>query len=164
MSLIKRQKKRKSSPQLPGRQVICRNCGARLFVDECPGGNIPPYCCLECRSSWPPSAEEQQSQAHRQAEYSLKMQQRTKEARDRLERGLPIIWVPEIKLTPKQKRKTKIQARMDEILAKPANALSKSEWRWLHEVWAFLTGGTGRGRRKAPKYEECSRKKHEPSY
>lgn len=43
---------------------------------------------------------------------------------------------------------------MDEILAKPPEALSKSEWKWLGEVWAFLTRGSGRGRKKKATYDE----------
>ncbi len=154
VALVKRQKKPKLPPQLPARQVICRNCGAPLFVDDSPGGEIPPYCCLACKSSWPPSREESESRAKRQAEHSLRMQERSREVRVRLERGLPVIWVPTMKLTANQKRKIKIQARMDEILAKPPDKLSKGEWKWLAKVWQFLTRGSRSGRKKKSRYDE----------
>jgi hypothetical protein len=83
----------------------------------------------------------------------VRTQQRSKEFRDRLERGLPLIWVLEIKLTPKHKRKTKIQARMDEILAKSPDALTKREWKWLAQVWSFLTRDRRRGRKRNAQFE-----------
>jgi hypothetical protein len=64
-----------------------------------------------------------------------------------------VVWVRETKLTPNQKRKIKIQARMDEILAKPQDTLTKRERKWLGEVWSFLGRGK-RGRKKNAQYDD----------
>jgi hypothetical protein len=154
VALIKRQKRPKLTPALPARQVICGNCGSPLFADDSPGGDIPAYCCLGCRSTWPPTDADKESLVRRQAEHALRMEQRNKEARDRLERGQPAIWVRKSKMTPNQKRKVRIQARMEEILAKPPDAITKREWKWLAEVWEFLTRGSRGGRKRESKYEE----------
>lgn len=154
MALIKRQKKSKLSPEFPGRQVICGTCGAPLFVDESPGGDIPPYCCLECRSTCPPTPQELEARSKRDAEHTLRVQERAKEFRERLERCQPLIWVQNAKLTPNQKREMKIRARMEQILAKPPDALTRREWNWLAEVWSFITRGSRAGRKREARYEE----------
>ena len=43
---------------------------------------------------------------------------------------------------------------MEEILAKPPDAITKREWKWLAEVWDFLTRANRSGRKRQAKYEE----------
>jgi len=134
--------------------VICGYCGSRLFTDDYPGGPIPPYCCLNCKSSWPLSQEEELTRRKAKREAEARALRKSESAKRRVERGEPVVWVRETKLTPNQKRKIKIQARMDEILAKPPDTLTKREWKWLAEVWSFLTRGSRRGRKKNAQYDE----------
>lgn len=118
---------------LPKRQVICGNCGATLFADESPDGEIPPYCCPGCRSSWPPTEEELKSRAQYYAECTRRANQRRRKARYRDARGRRANWVR----TPKRAQRKRLgdsiskeKTRVEELFDKPLSKWTRRERYW----------------------------------
>lgn len=154
MGLLKRPKKPRAEPPLPGRQVICGECGTSLFTDDYPGGPIPPYCCLNCKSCWPPTEEEESVRRKAKREAEVRALQKNQDIKQHLECGGPVVWLPKTQLTQAQKKAMRINVRSEEIFAKPAELLSKREWKWLDQVTKLVIRDHRRGRRKNPQYDE----------
>jgi hypothetical protein len=161
VALTKRPGRRKKIPLLPARQVICGNCGTRLFTDDSPAGTFPPpYSCLNCKSTSPPTKEQEVARIARQREWVARQAPSTIADKDQIARGENGFRVSEPKeLTPEQLAAQTKADRIEEILAKDPKDLTPAEWEWLRADAARLgldkDEPTNRGRKRDTQYDEA---------